>query len=246
MACPTRIASHRGGAFLWPENSALAFRETTRLAVDQCECDVHLSSDGEVMVIHDATLDRTTDGVGPVAAQDAQALRRVRVRATGGEGVPTLAEFAAIFRDSPVAPRVEIKADRQGEPYPGIVSRTLAVLDAAGQRARSWIIGFHAPTMAEVMRQGGVAGVAWLLEKPTLRDLGTEGLIAVAQRHAFPEVGMHESVVDAALVSALRGAGIGIGVWGANHAPSIRRMLGLGVDIFATDDPVLAIRLRDT
>ena len=239
-----RIASHRGGAFLWPENSAMAFRETARLALDQSECDVHLSAEGEVVVMHDATLDRMTDGQGPVVAQGLAELRRVRVRGTGGEAVPTLAEYAAICAGSPVDPRVEIKSDAQGVPYPGIVGRTLAVLDAARVRQRAWIIGFNAGTMAEALAAGGLAGVAWLLERSTLREIGLPGMIAVAKAHGFPEVGLHQSLVDRPMVDKLRAEGIGAGVWGANHAHSIRRMMEIGVDIFATDDPILAIELR--
>jgi glycerophosphoryl diester phosphodiesterase len=244
MTHRTLIASHRGGLFLWPENSARAFRETARLALEQAECDVHLSADGEVVVMHDATLDRTTDARGPVAARSAAELAAVRVRGTAGEAPPTLREYLGILAPSPVAPRIEIKADAAGRPYPGIVGKTLAALDAAGQRGRAWIIGFQADTMAEAWRAGGLAGVAWLLELPTLRDIGLDGLVAVAKRHGFPEVGMHESAIDAALLARLRAEGIGLGTWGANHAGSIQRMLELGVDIFATDDPPLAIRLR--
>lgn len=240
----TRIASHRGGLFLWPENSALAFRNTARLALDQAECDVHLTADGQVVVMHDATLDRTTDRRGPVAALTAAEFATVRVRGTEGEAPPTLAHYLAILAGTPVAPRIEIKASATGQPYPGIVPATLAVLDQAGERARSWIIGFHAGTMAEAQAAGGLAGVAWLLEVATLRDLGLTGLVATAQAYGFPEIGVQESAIDAELVAGLRSAGIGIGTWGANHAPSIRRMLALGVDIFATDDPPLAIALR--
>lgn len=239
------IAAHRGGLFLWPENSARAFREAARLPVEQAECDVHLSVDGEVFVMHDAMLDRMTDTRGPVAALDATRMKAVRVRGTAGEAPPTLAEYLDILAGSPVAPRIEIKADAKGAPYSGIVGKVLTRLDAAGQRQRSWIIGFQADTMAEAQRAGGLAGVAWLLEIPTLRDIGLDGLVAIAKRHGFPEVGMHESVIDAAMLARLRAEGIGLGTWGANHAPSIRRMLDLGVDIFATDDPPLAIRLRE-
>jgi glycerophosphoryl diester phosphodiesterase len=239
------IASHRGGAFPWPENSLRAFRESAALAVEQVECDVHPSSDGEVVVMHDATLDRMTDARGPVAALDAVALRRVRVKGTMGEPVPRLAELLEILKPTPIAPRVEIKADARGTPYPGAVTRTLAVLDAAGLRRRSWVIGFNAPEMAEALAAGGLAGVAWLLEAATWRDLGLPGVIAVAQAYRFPEIGVHESLLDAGAVAALRAAGVGIGVWGANHAPSIRRALGLGVDVLTTDDPALAVELRE-
>ena len=238
------IASHRGGAFLWPENGLAAFRATAALALDQAECDVHASSDGEAIVIHDATLDRTTDGSGPVVAQSAADLTRLRLKGGAGERVPRLSEMLAICRDSPVAPRIEIKEGADGRPYPGLVGRVLGDLDRAGLRQRSWVIGFDAPTMAEVAAAGGLAGVAWLLERKTWLSLGLTGTIAVARAYRFPEVGVHESLLDAEGCAALRDAGIGISVWGANHEGSIRRMLGLGVDLLATDDPPLAIALR--
>jgi glycerophosphoryl diester phosphodiesterase len=241
----TLIAAHRGGLYLWPENSARAFRETARLPIEQAECDVHLTSDGEVVVMHDATLDRMTDATGPVVARSAAELRQVRVRGAEGEPPPTLAEYLAILGPSPVAPRIEIKPDADRRAYPGVVPRTLARLDAAGQRARSWIIGFNADTMAEAHAMGGLAGVALLFEIPTIADIGIEGVIAVARRCGVPEIGMHERVLDAGLIARFRAAGFGVGTWGANHEPSMRRMLELGVDIFATDDPPLAIRLRD-
>ncbi|WP_237212897.1 glycerophosphodiester phosphodiesterase [Falsiroseomonas oryziterrae] len=244
MTHATLIAAHRGGLFLWPENSALAFREAAGLALEQAECDVHMTADGEVVVMHDATLDRTTDATGPVAARTAAEFRQTRVRGTAGEAPPTLAEYLAILGASPVAPRIEIKGDGARRPYPGIVRRTLALLDAARQRERSWIIGFNAETMAEAQAAGGLAGVAWLVEIPTLTDLGLDAVIEVARARGFAEIGMHESVLDAALVGRLRAAGLGIGTWGANHEASIRRMLDLRVDIFASDDPPLAIRLR--
>jgi len=58
----TLIAAHRGGAGLWPENSLLAFRSAIALGVDFLEFDLHLTADGEVIVLHDPTLDRTTTG----------------------------------------------------------------------------------------------------------------------------------------------------------------------------------------
>lgn len=244
MSHRTLIAAHRGGLFLWPENSARAFRETAKLPVEQAECDVHLTSDGEAVVMHDATMDRTTDASGPVAARSLAQFRQARVRGTAGEAPPTLAEYLAILAASAVAPRIEIKGDAGRRPYPGLVARTLAVLDGAGQRQRSWIIGFNADAMGEAQAAGGLAGVALLFEIPTLMDIGVEGVIAVARGRGVAEIGMHESMLDAGLIARFRAAGLGVGTWGANHEPSIRRMLGLGVDIFATDDPPLALRLR--
>src|SRR5262249_59777958 len=84
----TDIASHRGGALLWPENSALAFKQTARLPVEQVEFDVHPSRDGRLVVIHDATLERTTDGTGAVCQHDWADLARLILKGSGGARPP--------------------------------------------------------------------------------------------------------------------------------------------------------------
>jgi glycerophosphoryl diester phosphodiesterase len=241
---PTAIASHRGGSFLWPENSLTAFRKTAGLALEQAECDVHATADGDVVVMHDATLERTTDGSGLVASLTGAQLRSLRVKGCHGEAPPMLADMLGVLAGSAVAPRIEIKADARGRAYPGLVPRVLAGLDASGRRRDAWIIAFDALVAAEAAAGGGLAGVAWLLERVTWGGLGIRGTIAVAGAYGFPEIGVHESQLDAEACAALRAAGLRVSVWGANHEASIRRMLGLGVDVLTTDDPPLAIALR--
>lgn len=238
------IISHRGGTFLWPENSLLAFRRTLELPLEQAECDIHLSADGIPMVIHDGMLDRTTDARGPVSARTAADLARLRPRGAGGEGIPSLAELAALFRDGPMKLRVEIKAAPGGEPYPEVLPRVLGVLEAAGILGKSIIIAFHGPTAAAAARATGLGGAVWLVEPGAVRDLGLPALVAAAKALGVPAVETHESAATADYVAAMRAAGLGCGVWGANHEPSIRRMLALGLDAFATDDPPLALALR--
>ena len=88
----TDIASHRGGALLWPENSRIAFENTAKLPVEHVEFDVHPTRDGKLVVIHDDTLDRTTDGSGPVAARDWAELSRLTLKGTGGQRMLLLDE----------------------------------------------------------------------------------------------------------------------------------------------------------
>jgi glycerophosphoryl diester phosphodiesterase len=240
----TAIASHRGGSFLWPENSLTAFRESSRLGLEQIECDVHASADGDPVVMHDATLDRMSDGIGPVDAVPTAAIASLRVRGCEARRVPMLDDLLGTLHGTGIVPRVEIKSDRQGRAYPGFVPRVLSALDRKGMRRGAWIISFAAPTVAEAAAAGGLAGVAWLLDDRSWRALGVRGAIAVAHHYGFPEIGLHEATLDAEGCSALRTAGLGISVWGADREPSIRRALGLGVDVLTTDDPVLAIRLR--
>jgi glycerophosphoryl diester phosphodiesterase len=237
------IASHRGGAFLWPENSLLAIRRALEWPADQVEFDVHASAEGEPVVFHDATLDRMTDGSGPVVARPLAELRALRVRGTGGEGIPSLAEVAPLFRASPQLLRMEIKSDAQGAPYPGLVARCAEIL--GDLRARTVLMSFEAATVAEARALGGFAGYVRLVESRPLRGLRPADAVALCRSSGADELGVHVGVAEARLRDALGAAGLRLSVWGANHAPTITAALKLGVHALATDDPPLALRLRD-
>lgn len=238
------IIAHRGGAFLWPENSLAAFRAALALPVEEVECDVHLSADGVPMVIHDATLERTTDLTGPVAARTAAELRAARMRGAPGEAVPTLAALAALLRPSAKRLRVEIKADAAGRPYPGLLDATLSVLAAEGMLSRTVLICFHGPTAADGWARGGLAGAVWLVSGRVLEALGVRATVAAARALGVPELDTDIAAMTPELHDAARGAGLATGVWAANHRAEIERALSLGVDALATDDPPLALTLR--
>lgn len=114
------IAAHRGGAGLWPENSLTAFRHAVRLPIDLIEFDVHRTSDDVLVVIHDATLDRTSDGSGPVFAYSTKALRALRLKGGGDDTVPLLDEIIDAAKPTPVDLRLELKRRADGERYPGV------------------------------------------------------------------------------------------------------------------------------
>lgn len=240
----TAIASHRGGALLWPENSLTAFRQALALPAEQLELDVHLSADGHPVVLHDATLDRTTDATGPVHGRSLAELRDVRLRGTAGEAVPTLAEVVALVREAGRVLRLEIKADAAGRPYPGSVPRCLEVLDAAALRNHTVLMGFEPQTVAEAAAAGGFARIVLLLGARPWRGMGVVVAVALARASGAGEIGLPIAELDARAVAALRDAGLAVSAWGTDHEPTIRRALALGLDAMATDDPVLALRLR--
>jgi glycerophosphoryl diester phosphodiesterase len=238
------VIAHRGGAFLWPENSLTAFRAVLPLSVEDVECDVHPSSDGVPIVIHDATLDRTTDLSGPVVSRTAASLAEARMRGAPGEHLPTLAELAALMRPSGKRLRVEIKADAAGRPYPGLLDQVLTVLAAQDMLSRGVVICFHGPTAAEAWSRGGLAGAVWLVSGRVLDTLGVRATIAAAQALGVPELDTDIADMSPGLIEAARYAGLAAGVWAANHASQIERALSLGVDALASDDPPLALELR--
>ena len=146
-----QIIGHRGARGLWAENSLLGFRNALALGVDAIEFDVHPTSDGGLAVIHDATLDRTTDASGPVAARTLSELRAARL-ASADEGVPSLAEVLEILLPSGLPLHVELKADANGVPYDGLPERVFAELDRLGATAASILTSFD-PAVLERLRE---------------------------------------------------------------------------------------------
>jgi glycerophosphoryl diester phosphodiesterase len=240
----TDIASHRGGALLWPENSRIAFENTARLAVEQVEFDVHPTRDGRIVVIHDGTLDRTTDGTGPVATRDWADLQRVTLKGTDGQRMLLLDEVVEIFRPTPIVLRVEIKCDPDRVPYPGHAEKVMAALKQAGMLERSVVTSFQLDTVLDATRHARPMGHVWLVLPQLQVDLGLDRVIATAKASGVPILGLRQNMLTAGVVATVRKAGLGIGGWACNDAPAIARLLELEVDVFTTDRPDLAIAQR--
>jgi glycerophosphoryl diester phosphodiesterase/endonuclease/exonuclease/phosphatase family metal-dependent hydrolase len=241
----TLIASHRGGALEWPENSPTAFHATAGLPVDQVEFDIHPTADGEIVVFHDATLERTSNGHGEVAAHTLAELKALVLTGTDGEAMLTLAEFATIFSPTSITLRMELKSDAQQTPYLGLLAKALAVLDAHGLRGRTIVTSFNVGVAAEAARIEGLVSAIWLVSPAVQAEIGVAGLIGTAAEHGVDRVGLRCTHLDEAMLAALRAAGLGVGAWAVNDALQIADMLSLGVDVFTTDRPTLALLLRD-
>ncbi len=248
----TRIAAHRGGAALWPENSLLAFQSAIALGSDLLEFDVHLTRDRSIAVIHDATLERTTDGSGPVAAVTAADLRRLRLRGPAkvltAEHVPTLDEVlaAASAAPVPVGVLVEVKEPAAGAHYEGLEELILAALARAGLQTRASVMAFDPHVVARVRALAPRARTTLLVERAGLDRVGArpEQVLDWAATAGVTDLGLEYSLVDERLVAAARAANLTLGVWTVNDVEAIRRMLDLGVDIITSDRPDLAKRLQ--
>ena len=116
------VVAHRGASGLYPENTMAAFTAAEKLGVDALELDVRLAADHVPMVHHDATLERTTDAAGPIAAMTSTEL--ARVDAGAGEAIPRLDAVLDRFRE--LAILIEIKEEKAAEPALGAIRRTAA------------------------------------------------------------------------------------------------------------------------
>ena len=230
-----RICAHRGGALLWPENSLLAFRNALALPIEEVECDVHLSADGVVMVHHDATLDRTTEGTGPLAHRTAAELATTRLRGLD-EGVPTLESLLHIVEQAGKVLRLELKEDHQRRFDPHLltaVSELLARSDAS-VRLMSFVPAYLAPMVTLIQD---------LLIRPAdLRWYDDWSLDVVADGLSCEGLGLGYDLAE--LRRVFPGMVRDLNIWGANTEEQLREALALNPHSITTDDPVTALTLR--
>jgi glycerophosphoryl diester phosphodiesterase len=238
------FAAHRGGAALWPENSLLAFGNALALGVDYLELDVHLSRDGQVMVIHDATLDRTTTGSGPVRERTAVELQALRLKDRSGavtaEPVPTLDQVVALAAAGKRQMLLEIKTDEQKRRYPGIEEKVFAVLDRHRFTPFAIVMSFEAETWRRVRQLRPDARVGALYSARMLPATGIELELQSLHQAGVTFVGLEQRMVTADVARQARLAGLTLGVWTVNERDAIERFVGHGVGVVITDRPDLA------
>jgi glycerophosphoryl diester phosphodiesterase len=238
------VAAHRGGAALWPENSLLAFRNAATLGVDFLETDVHLTADGEVVVLHDPTLERTTTGRGRVAALRLADLRMLRLKAHDGtlteEPIPTLASLLDVVAASSAHLLLEIKVDADRARYPGIEEKVLALVHARGLRDRTVIMAFQPETLERVRALDPTIRTSLLVGRGSV-----DGVTAVGRARAVgaSDLGLDHRLIDPAVVVAARAAGLSLTAWTVNGEVDLRRVIDLGVTIVTSDRPDLALKL---
>ena len=245
------VAAHRGGAALWPENSLLAFRQALALGVDALEFDLHMTADGEVVVLHDPTLDRTSTAKGPVRALSLADLAPVRLKARDGmvtdERVSTFAQVLDLAASTSVELVPEIKIDATGQRYDGIEEKVLALLRSRELLARATVQAFQAETIRRLRELEPKARTMLLVTRGDVERERVRPAEAVrrASELGATALGMNHRLIDADVVSAARGAGIRLAAWTVNEEADIRRMIDLGVDMVMSDRPDLAKRLRE-
>ena len=247
--------AHRGGAKIIPENTREGFREGLRVGAGVLELDVHTTADGTVVVIHDETVDRTTDGSGAICEMTLAEVKRLdagyrftpdggRTYPYRGEGVriPTMEEVYREFTDVPI--NVEIKGNR-----PGIEKALWRIIEGAGAEERTLVVSEDSGTIRRFREASGrrVATASssveliffWLLRRLRLSGLSKPSYQALQG----PETYKGLRIVTSELIRRAHERGLRVDVWTIDHEPDMRRLLGLGVDGIMTDRPDILTRV---
>ena len=245
-----RLFAHRGGAAEAPENTIEAFAHGLKVGADRLELDVHATSDGEIVVLHDETLDRTTDASGPVRMRTLAEVRSFDAGARfvaddgsqpfRGRGIriPTLAEVLEAFPGVPL--NMEIK-----QPDPAIEAQVLAVLDRFSARAQVLMAAEKGDIMQRIREAD--PGLYFGASTDDIVDfvvhlhegrLGEYNRCGVALQ--VPSTFMGSPLVTPEFVAGAHDAGLEVHVWTIDEEAEMEHLLGLGVDGIMTDRPTRA------
>ncbi len=225
--------AHRGASARKPENTLAAFREALAMGIRDLECDVRLSRDGRIVVIHDAKVDRTTDGSGRVADLTLTELRALD--AGGGERIPLLEELLAILTpDASLV--VEIKEDDR---FPRLTDAVVALLAKRRGPGRVGISAFEAPTLRRVRELSPGLELSALLHD-------TAGALDEALAIGVDILCPKASAVTAELVSRLHAGGYRVRAWGlaGRDEAEMARLIRCGADGMTTDYPDVLAELH--
>lgn len=239
----TRIASHRGGTLEFGDSTPSGFRATARMEVEEVEFDVHPTRDGAIMIHHDASLERTTDKTGTIVTLSEAEVRAATINYSAAEHPLSLAELCAIYRQSPVEFRCEIKPDVEARPYKDFLPRVVSSLRDGGMLERTRFSSFLLDTLVELSASTD-RPCLWLVSPQVMRLVGPTAIFELVRARSIPEIGVNIDDADAELMAAANAAGIDFGCWAAHTAEQIDKALDLGVKVFTTDRPSLAIALR--
>jgi len=256
------VIGHRGASGVAPENTLAAFRRAAELGARYIETDLQLSRDGRLVVLHDDTLQRTTDGRGRVSAKTLDQLRRLDAgswfrrpgaprqrfprgaspkRVAGapfaGERIPTIEELLAFSREHDIGLYLEMKAPRGRGAEEAVVAAVLA----AGALARSNVICFDLRVLERVREIEPALPLGYLFSRRSPHAVARA--VDVGARTVLP----HARRLTPKLVAEAKRHDLKVVTWTVNDPKQMKEFIALGVDGIMTDYPDrLAALVRHT
>ena len=237
-----KIIAHRGGAKLAPENTLAAFKNAISIGVDMIEIDVHLSKDSNIIVIHDATLNRTTDGTGEIKNLSLAEIKNYDAgswfsKDFDNEKVPTLSEVLETINGKVVL-LIEIKDG--DERYPGLEKKIVEAVK--NHDAVKWVIiqSFNKNSIIRIKKIYPEL-VTFYLSGKTFDQFYSEILEKMKSNEKiekqFDGIAASHSLLDANKVVILHKADFKVFTYTVNKPQEMKNNIDIGVDGIITDSP---------
>jgi glycerophosphoryl diester phosphodiesterase len=236
----SKIVAHRGLSAAYPENTMLAFRRAVETGCDGIELDVQLTADGELVVIHDETVDRTTGAKAKVRELGLAELRRLDASAVlpgdfGFNPIPTFAEYLEFIADKPQWTNIEIK--NSVYPYPGLVRRVAMAVKERGLGDKVLFSSFNHQALLEARS---------ILPRTELAFIESSWLVrggVYCKAAGVEYLNPRACYLNAENMAELEDNGIRVQAWTVNDAAEMERLLELKAFAIITNDPALGLKV---
>lgn len=235
-----QVFAHRGASAYAPENTLPAFALAMEQGADGIELDVHLSRDGELVVIHDKALDRTTNGTGLVKDHTLAELQALcadnGMPGFAAARIPTLEEVLTLVKPDTMAVNIELKTGILW--YDGLEEKALRLVESLGMQDRVIWSSFNHYSIEKVRQLASDARTAYLYSD----------IICDVEKYAAARGvdGLHPGLYNVKMADFLQRyltSGLDVRVWTVNEADDLRWLMKAGADVI-TNDPKLALEVR--
>lgn len=237
----TKIFAHRGASGYAPENTLEAFSLAMEQGAEGIELDVQLTKDGEVVVIHDETIDRTGSGKGDVREYTLEELKKLsfhnHMEAYKGVKIPTLKEVLELVKPGEMEVNIELKTGIYW--YPGIEEKTIQVVKEAGMENRVIYSSFNHYSIQKVLENQADAETAYLYSDVIL------DVDKYAKKTGIG--GLHPAVYHLKMAEFLKEykeSGLKVRVWTVNKEEDMRSFIEADLEAIITNYPDKALNIR--
>ncbi|HOX31218.1 MAG TPA: glycerophosphodiester phosphodiesterase family protein [Spirochaetales bacterium] len=229
----TLVLGHRGADGYAPENTMVSFEKGLECGADLLELDIHLSADGEIVVMHDADVSRTTDGSGSIERKTLAEIKKLDAGAKfgekfRGERVPTLRELLDWSRD-----KIPLVIEIKGDPFPavGIEEKLVAMLRDYGLVGESMAISFHHSSLVKIKKLEPALATGILCFGEFVDFVGAaRAALADSVRPGW-------QYWSAEAVQAVSDAGLVPSTWNADDETVMGRMVPMGIASIGSNYP---------
>ena len=214
------IMGHRGAAALEPENTLLSIQRAMEIGVDAVEIDVRLSKDKEIVVIHDSTVDRTTDSTGPVSSFNIDELKKLD--AGKGQFIPTLQEVIDV-----IGKKIKLVIELKEE---GTVESVFKLIKRNNIEDTIYVISFWHRLVKTIKEMDSQIKTGVLL-------VGCPVSTCIATQASADALVMNYSFIDKAFVQTAHRENLKVFIWNIDKKNLLKPYVDMGVDGIGTNDP---------
>jgi len=237
------IVAHRGGGALRAENSLEAFAHAIALGADEIECDVHMMADGKIVVFHDFDLTQLSGEKGKITDIDDKQRQNLRLHSTNAPP-PLLEELAALLAPASTNLHIEIKAQGNIKREIETAARSVEILSQHHLLARTAAISFAPECLTPFIKAGVPSGPCIDAPDEILSD-DWDRKIRQWREAGYNDLSLNGGHTSPEFVHAMKKAGFTVGVWTINGPARLQFWLRQNVNYITTDQPDLALNLRD-